>query len=43
MVQKSEGKKPLGTHRCRWENNSFYRDRLEWQGQDSFGLDVDKW
>jgi hypothetical protein len=37
LAGKTEGKKPLGTPRCRWMDNmkmDFKRDRMRWYGLD---------
>jgi hypothetical protein len=36
LVEKPEGKRPLGRPRCRWEDNIKIdlRDRMEWYGLD---------
>jgi hypothetical protein len=46
LVGKSEGNRPLGRSRCRWENNIEMNLRgIEWGGMDwiDLALDRDQW
>jgi hypothetical protein len=46
LVGKPEGRRPLGRHRSRWEDNikMYFRD-VEWGGMDWIDLaqDMDQW
>jgi hypothetical protein len=39
LMGRPEGKKPLGSHRCRWQDNiiMYERSRIGWYGLDSSG------
>jgi hypothetical protein len=39
LVGKPEGKRPLGRHRCRWEDNiTMDLQEVEWKGMDWIDL-----
>jgi hypothetical protein len=45
LVEKLEGKRPLGRPRCRWEDNKTDLREIGWGGMDSIDLaqDMDQW
>jgi hypothetical protein len=46
LVEKPEGKRPLGRHRRRWEYNiKIYLGKIRWEGVDWIHLaqDRDQW
>jgi hypothetical protein len=46
VVERSDGKRPLGRHRSRWENNiKIDSKEMEWKviGYIALALDSDRW
>jgi hypothetical protein len=43
LVEKPEGRRPFGRHRCRWEHNiSMDLKEIEWDGVDWIHVAQDK-
>jgi hypothetical protein len=45
MVGRPEGRRPLGRHRCRWEDDIKMDQEVEWEGVEWIDMaeDRDRW